>query len=74
MTKIEKVLLTGKTHTTFSGRGGRVDLNLSAGKGAGANITFPAVEAPPDRGAVVRRRLVGLLHLGDPASWLRRRK
>lgn len=47
MTKIEKVLLTGKTHTTFSGRGGRVDLNLSAGKGTGADITFPAVDAHP---------------------------
>src|ERR1700744_659320 len=46
MTKIENVLLTGKTHTTLTGRGGRVDLNLSTPKG-GSKITFPAVEAHP---------------------------
>ncbi|MEM5458430.1 Ohr family peroxiredoxin [Paraburkholderia phytofirmans] len=47
MTKIETVLLTGKTHTKFSGRGGRVDLNLSTAKGAGDDIAFPAVQAHP---------------------------
>jgi len=30
MTKIETVLLTGKTHTTLNGRDGRLNLTLSS--------------------------------------------
>ncbi|RDK00299.1 Ohr family peroxiredoxin [Paraburkholderia lacunae] len=47
MTRIETVLLTGKTHTTASGRDGRVDLKLSSPGNAGGDMTFAAVQAHP---------------------------
>jgi hypothetical protein len=66
MSKIEKVLVTGKTHTTLSaagntsrGHNGNLDIELSS-----PGNTKPAHRHPsaPDRRATVRRRLVGLLH------------
>jgi lipoyl-dependent peroxiredoxin len=45
MSKIEKVLLTGKTHTRFSEGAHRVDLKLSSS--AGKAIEFTAVQAHP---------------------------
>jgi Ohr subfamily peroxiredoxin len=47
MTKIETVLFTGKTHTTASGHGGRLDLKLSSPGSAGNGTTFTAVQAHP---------------------------
>jgi Ohr subfamily peroxiredoxin len=56
MTRIETVLLTGKTHTTASGRDdasrghGRLDMTLSPGiasNGAAGEHQFVAVEAHP---------------------------
>jgi Ohr subfamily peroxiredoxin len=47
MSKIRKVLLTGKTHTTFASRAGRVDLKLSTPNDPKAALNFDAVQAHP---------------------------
>jgi osmotically inducible protein OsmC len=47
MTKIETVLLTGKTHTTTHGHDGRVNLELSSPGNTGNDITFAAVQSHP---------------------------
>jgi Ohr subfamily peroxiredoxin len=48
MTKIETVLLTGKTHTTLNGRGGGLNLELSApGNDAKPKHAFAAVQPHP---------------------------
>ncbi len=47
MTKIETVLFTGKTRTTASGRGGRLNLALSSPGNAGSEMTFEGVQPHP---------------------------
>ncbi|HLZ66282.1 MAG TPA: Ohr family peroxiredoxin [Aliidongia sp.] len=48
MTKIENVLLTGKTHTTVSGKDGRLDIKLSSpGKEATPDHLFTAIQPHP---------------------------
>ena len=47
MSKIEKVLLSGKTHTRVSGRGERVDIQLSSPGDANPAHVFPAIQAHP---------------------------
>jgi Ohr subfamily peroxiredoxin len=53
MSKIEKVLLTGKTHTTVSGNAaphshhGRLNLELSSGAGGKPNYVYSAVVPHP---------------------------
>lgn len=47
MSKIQKVLLTGKTHTNLSARAGRVDLQLSTPNDPKAVLSYPAVVAHP---------------------------
>lgn len=46
ITKIEKVLLTGKTHTTSSGRSNRLNINLSTPRGA-ANTEHSFADVQP---------------------------
>ena len=65
MSKIEKVLATGKTHTTVSSAGttsrghdGSLDITLST-PGIAKPARYPGA---PDCRATVRRCLVGLLH------------
>ncbi len=48
MTKIDHVLLTGKTHTTVSTKDGRLDINLSTpGKEANPDHQFAAIQPHP---------------------------
>jgi osmotically inducible protein OsmC len=47
MSKIEKVLLSGKTHTRVSGPGDRVDLRLSSPGDANPAHVFSAIQAHP---------------------------
>jgi osmotically inducible protein OsmC len=47
MRKIEKVLLSGKTHTRVSGPGDRVDLRLSSPGDANPAHVFSAIQAHP---------------------------
>jgi Ohr subfamily peroxiredoxin len=47
MSKIDKVLASGKTHTLVRGPGDRVDIQLSSPGSAGPAHVFPAVHAHP---------------------------
>ena len=47
MSKIEKVLASGKTHTLVRGPGDRVDIQLSSPGNASPTHVFPAVHAHP---------------------------
>jgi len=47
MSKISKVLLTGKTHTTPAARAGRLDLQLSTPNDPKATLSYASVVAHP---------------------------
>lgn len=71
MSKIEKVLATGKTHTTRSnvgGHNGNLDIVLSSPGSTQPAHVFAAHTAASESRATVRRGLVGLLHRSSGAG------